>query len=319
VPKKFGKELGIFVLLIVLCVIVATLNHRFLSVINFQNMSRLVGEYGIFGIGAALVIITGGIDLTVGSMLALLAVVLSIAMMEKHIPAPISVLIVLAIAAGLGSIHAFLITKVRLQPFIVTLCGLLFYRGLTQYIANDQSKGFGDAEKLGWLYTAASGSVFGIPTPFLIMLVIAVVVGVGLHRSVYGRYLYAVGRNEEAARYSGIQTKRIIAGAYIIAATLTGIAAILIGVDTGSISPSVHGSSYELYGIAAAVLGGCSLQGGEGSIIGVILGTALLQVLQNLVTLLGIPSSLNFAVLGAVILIGVIADRLLRRNTAGAG
>ena len=317
-PKKLGKEFGIFILLVVLCIVVATKNPRFLSAVNLQNMGRLIGEYGIFGIGAALVIITGGIDLTVGSMLALLAVILSILLMEKHISSPLSVLIVLAIAAALGGVNAFLITKLKLQPFIVTLCGLLFYRGLTLYVANEQSKGFGDSEKLGWLYTASSGYVFGVPTPFLIFIVIALIVGVVLHYSVYGRYLFAVGRNEEAARYSGIQTKRVIGGAYVIAATLTGIAAILIGVDTGSISPSVHGSSYELYGIAAAVLGGCSLQGGEGSIIGVLLGTALLQVLQNLVILLNIPSSLNFAVLGAVILIGVIADRLLRRNPGGA-
>ena len=138
--------------------------------------------------------------------------------------------------------------------------------------------------------------------------------GVVLHRSIYGRYLYAVGRNEEAARYSGVNTRRIIAGAYIISGTLAGLAAILIAFYTNSISPSSHGQSYELYGIAAAVLGGCSLRGGEGSIIGILIGAALLQVLQNLVNLLNIPSSLNFAVVGAVILLGVITDQLLKKK-----
>jgi len=142
-----------------------------------------------------------------------------------------------------------------------------------------------------------------------------------LHRSVYGRYFYAVGKNEEAARYSGIRASRVIVSAYIICSGLTAFSAILIAMYTRSISPAVHGSFYELYAIAAAVLGGCSLRGGEGSIIGVVLGTVLLQVLQNLVNLLGIPSSLNFAVMGTVILIGVLADQYLvqrSRRTATA-
>jgi ribose transport system permease protein len=129
-----------------------------------------------------------------------------------------------------------------------------------------------------------------------------------LHRSVFGRHLYAVGRNEEAARYSGIATSRVIVSAYVICGLLTAISAIFFAMYTRSISPSSHGNFYELYAIAASVLGGFSLRGGEGSILGVVLGAMLLQVLQNLVNLLGIPSSLNFAVTGSVILLGVLAD-----------
>jgi ribose transport system permease protein len=249
-------------------------------------------------------------------MLALLGILLSIAMTEKHWSGIAAVIAILIGGTALGSIHGFLITRIKLQPFIVTLCGLLLYRGLSQYIASDETKGFADSSRLGWLYTAASGNFLAVPVPFLIMIVVAIVTGILLHYSVFGRYLYAVGRNEEAARYSGINTKRVIATAYVIAGFLTALAAILIAVDTGSISPSVHGNSYELYGIAAAVLGGCSLKGGEGSIIGVIIGTMLLRVLQNLIILLNIPSSLNFAVLGAVILIGVIVDQLVHQRSA---
>ena len=137
-----------------------------------------------------------------------------------------------------------------------------------------------------------------------------------LHRSVYGRYLFATGRNEEAARYSGIDTRLIITLAYTSSALLTAISGIIFAFYTNSVSPASHGNFYELYGIAAAVLGGCTLRGGEGSVIGVLIGTALLQVLQNLVNLLGIPSSLNFAVMGAVILLGVMTDQFFtsRRN-----
>jgi ribose transport system permease protein len=219
---------------------------------------------------------------------------------------------------ALGTIHGLLITKLQIQPFIVTLCGLLFYRGLARFIANDETKGFGNAAGFEWLRNLATGSVLGVPTPFVLFAIISIIMWVVLHRSVYGRYLFAVGRNELAARYSGINSARIVASAYIILGLLAGISAIVFAFYTNSVSPSSHGNFFELYGIAAAVLGGCSLRGGEGSIIGIMIGAALLQVLQNLVNLLGIPSSLNFAVMGAVILMGVIADQILQRRTVRA-
>jgi ribose transport system permease protein len=154
--------------------------------------------------------------------------------------------------------------------------------------------------------------------PFILLVVVAAVMWVVLHRSVYGRYLFAVGRNEEAARYSGINARAVVASAYVISGLTAGISGVLLAFYTNSVSPSSHGNFFELFGIAAAVLGGCSLRGGEGSVIGIIIGAALLQVLQNLVNLLGIPSSLNFAVMGAVILLGVIADQLLSRRSAAS-
>ena len=310
------KELGTFVLLVVLCVALAILNPSFLASANLQNLARLIGIYGIFSIGLGLVIITGGIDLSVGSVFALLGVLLSIFLVDWHLPAAIAVLAVIVISTSLGLINGFLITKVRIQPFIVTLCGLLFYRGLARFIANDETKGFGAAQGFETLQSMATGSVIGVPTPFIILVFISVVMWVVIHRSVYGRYLFAVGRNEVAARYSGINADLITASAYVLCGLLAAIAGVLLAFYTNSISPSSHGNFYELYGIAAAVLGGCSLRGGEGSIIGILIGTALLQVLQNLVNLLGIPSSLNFAVMGAVILIGVITDQLLRQRKA---
>jgi ribose transport system permease protein len=154
--------------------------------------------------------------------------------------------------------------------------------------------------------------------PFVLLVVIGVFMWVLLHRSVYGRHLFAVGRNAEASRYSGINSGNVTMVAYVISGALAGVASILIAFYTNSISPSSHGNFYELYAIAAAVLGGCSLRGGEGSIVGIVIGTALLQVLRNLVNLLDIPGSLDFAVMGAVILVGVIADQLLRRSGKGA-
>ena len=204
----------------------------------------------------------------------------------------------------------------------MTLCGLLIYRGVARFYTKDATAGFPfgvnfpDLEAITTGRTdivslITGGSVHSIPIPhaFFFMLVLAAVMWVVLHRSVFGRYLYAVGKNEEAARYSGIRTTRVIVAAYIICTTTAALAAIFFAMYTRSILPSGHGNFYELYAIAAAVLGGFSLRGGEGSIIGVVLGTILLQMLQNLVNLLGIPSSLNFAVMGSVILIGVLADQ----------
>ncbi len=310
------KELGTFILLVVLCVVLAVLNPSFLGGANLQNLARLIGIYGIFSIGLGMVIITGGIDLSVGSVFALLGVLLSIFLVEWQLPAAVAVLAVVGITTFLGAINGFLITRVKIQPFIVTLCGLLFYRGLARFVANDETKGFGAAQGFETLQSMATGSLVGIPTPFILLIVLSVVMWVVLHRSVYGRYLFAVGRNETAARYSGINADLVTSSAYILCGFLAGIAGVLLAFYTNSVSPSSHGNFYELYGIAAAVLGGCSLRGGEGSIIGILIGTALLQVLQNLVNLLGIPSSLNFAVMGAVILLGVLADQLLRQRQA---
>lgn len=326
------KELGLFVLLIVLCLVVIGVDigkqladgvalaqlelPRFLTGTNLTNMATRIGLYGVFSLGLGMVIITGGIDLSVGSMFALAGVLLSMALTEWNWPWPLAAAFVVAIPMLLGWGHGALITRMRIQPFIVTLCGLLLYRGLARYIADDGTKGFGNAEGFKQLANLATGKLWGLPAPFLILVVISVIMWFVLHRSVYGRYLLAVGRNEDAARFSGINTRFVIATAYVLMGLLTGVAGILLAFYTNSISPSNHGNFYELYGIAAAVLGGCSLRGGEGSVIGILIGTALLQVLENLVNLLGIPSSLNFAVMGAVVLIGVLADQIFQARAA---
>jgi len=315
------KELGISVLLFVLCAVTSVMNPKFLSAVNLVNTANLIGLYGVFSLGLGLVIITGGIDLSVGSMCALTGVLLAMSLTEWHWAWPLAAAMVLGVSMLLGLAHGLLITRGKLQPFIVTLCGLLLYRGIARFIAGDSTKGFSGAENIETLRHFASGKIFGLPAPFAILIVLSVVMWFVLHRSIYGRYLLAVGRNEQAARFSGINTRLIIASAYVIAALLTGVSGIMIAFYTNSVGPSNHGNFYELYGIAAAVLGGCSLRGGEGSVLGIIIGTALLLVLQNLVNLLTIfgkpiPSSLNFAVMGAVVLFGVLADQIFKNRSA---
>ena len=308
------REFGIFMLLLVLCTTVALINPRFLSVSNLQSRGGLIGIFGIFSIGSGIVIITGGIDLSIGSMMALLGVQLAILLVDKQWSWPLAILSVLAVGSLLGLAHGLLITRLKLQPFIVTLCGLLIYRGAARFVAQDETKGFGTEKGFEFLQKLATERTMGVPNPLIVMIIVAVIMWVVLHRSVYGRYLFAVGQNEAAARYSGINTRAMVSSAYVLSGLFGGVAGILLAFYTNSVSPSSHAESYELYGIAAAVLGGCSLSGGEGSILGIVLGTVLLQVLQNLVILLNIPSSLDFAVMGTVILLGVTADKLLKKK-----
>src|SRR6185295_13284361 len=219
------KELSILILFVVLCAVVAFMNPQFLSPENIQNTSRLIGTYGIFSIGVGIVVITGGIDLSVGSVFALLGVLLSIMLTEWHWPPAAAVSVVLGLGAGIGFMHGLLITRLRLQPFIVTLCGLLLYRGIARYIAEDTTKGFG-SQGFQWLRSLATGSVSSIPMPFVLLMLVAAAMGVMLYRSIYGRHLFAVGRNAEAARYSGINTNNVITAAYMISGSLAGLAAI---------------------------------------------------------------------------------------------
>jgi ribose transport system permease protein len=303
------KDLGLLLLIVVVGIVVTIINPRFLLPINLANTSNLIGLFGILSIGQAFVIITGGIELSVGSLVALLGVLFIDFVAVQNMPWPVALLVILLLGGVVGTVHGWLITRLNLQPFVVTLCGLLIYRGAARFYTADGTAGFAFGQSFPDLEFLTSGRTYGVPNSFIALIVIAIVMWVVLHRSVFGRYLYAIGKNEEAARYSGLHTGRMIMVAYVICGVLTALSAVLFAMYTRSISPASHGQFYELYAIAAAVLGGFSLRGGEGSLVGVILGTILLQELQNLVNLLGIPSSLNFAVMGGVILIGVLVDQ----------
>jgi ribose transport system permease protein len=310
------KNLGLIILILVVSAAVAILNPRFLSPVNLSNTANLIGLFGIFAIAQAFVIISGGIELSSGSVIALLGVIF-VDLVGNDVLSPLTAtLLVLALGAVIGVLHGVLIARVGLQPFVVTLCGLLIYRGIARYYTEDATAGFAFGASFPTLEWLTAGRILGVPNSLTAMLLIAVLTGILLHRSVYGRTLLATGRNPEGARYSGVNTQLVLIVAYLICAVLTAISAIFIAMYTRSISPASHGNFYELYAIAAAVLGGCSLRGGEGSILGVVLGTVLLQVLQNLVNLLGIPSSLNFAVMGSVIILGVLADNWFLQRKA---
>ena len=310
------KILGISGVLLAVFVFTALLEPNFLTAYNLQNTLRWTGLFGIISIGAAFVIITGGIDLSTGSVIALVGVLVPMMLIDADWPLFVVFLVLAGMLLLLGLLHGLLVTKLNLQPFVVTLCGLLFYRGIARWITGDQTQGFGVAFE--GLRQLAIGRIpitdsFGLPVPFVLMVVIALLAGALLNHTIWGRYMMALGHSEEAARFSGINTDRIIVVAYIIGVMTAGLGGVLFALDVNSVQPAVHGNFYELYAIAAAVLGGCSLRGGEGSILGVVIGAAVLRLLYNAINILGISTQLEFAIIGAVILVGVIADEFVRR------
>jgi ribose transport system permease protein len=310
------KAIGITVLLIVVCVLTALKEPNFLGPYNAGNLVKLISMFAILGLGAALVIITGGIDLSIGSVVGLVGVTLGWLLSVQHwsVPAALGACALLALA--IGAFHGLLVTKVRLQPFVVTLCGLLIYRGMARSLTHDQGLGFGNSfEGLRFMATGKLRFIgdYTLPVPSLVLVGVAVLTAVFLHLTVWGRHLLATGRNEEAACYSGLRTSRYIMLAYMLCSLLAGLGGVLFALDVNTLQPDNLGNFYELYAIAAAVLGGCSLRGGEGSVLGVVVGAALMRVLTNAVGVLGVSNQWEFAIIGIVILIAVIVDEVLRR------
>jgi ribose transport system permease protein len=323
VVGDFGrlKVLGIVGLLVAVCLLTAIFSPAFYSGFNLENLLTRTSLFGILSIGAAFVIISGGIDLSIGSVVALVGCLLPWLLTQRDWPVTLALLACAGISLCIGLAHGLLITRLRMLPFIATLCGLLLYRGIARGFTGDQTQGF--QGRFDGLRQLSLGRIplpgvqgFGLPVPVVILLVVALASAVFLNRTVWGRYLLALGRSEQAARYSGIPTKPLTVLAYVISAMLAGLGGILFVFEDGSAQPSIYGNFYELWAIAAAVLGGVSLRGGEGSIIGVVAGAAVLQVLRNSITLVGIPDQLDFAVVAIVILLGVTADELIRRIAA---
>lgn len=313
------KILGILGLLIAICIFARLSSEYFLTPFNVENLLRRSALFGIISIGAGFVIMGRGIDLSIGSVVCLIGIMTPWLLTEHGWPVWLVLPAMLTLSLAIGLMHGLLITRLRLQPFVVTLCGLLLYRGIARGLTADQTQGFeGEFDALRFLGTGRIDvpfmDDFGIPMPVVFLVIIAIASIIILHKTVAGRYLLAIGRNEEAARYSGINTARITTASYMMCSLLAGFGGLLFVLNVGSAQPVDFGNFYELYAIAAAVLGGCSLRGGEGSIIGIVIGAAVMQVLRNTITLTDwIPDMVEYAVIGAVILAGVIADETIRR------
>ncbi len=312
------KHWGLVILLACVVIVTALFGQNFLTAYNLMNLAQRTALFSILALGAGLVIGTGGIDLSIGSVVCLTGIALPWLLVEHGWSPWLAVPLVVLGSACLGLAHGLFITRLGLQPFLVTLCGLLLYRGVARWMTGDQSQGFqGEFDGLRSIAVARwpvpGLGPFRLPATVAPLIVLSLIVAIVLTRTVWGRWLLATGSNESAARCSGLPTARLTASAYIACSALAGLGGVLFICDLGSAQPSDFGNFYELYAIAAAVLGGCSLRGGRVSVVGIVLGTAMLQVLRNSINLLGLGSQLEFAVIGAVLLAGVAADELVRR------
>ena len=415
------KNAGIFLLLLVIVVVATSINGSFADPANVRTLVRDTSLYGLISIGVAFVIITGGIDLSIGSLIALSGVLLvqvidvdyratgfrtviaetrpqvtepfqwpalrlqdplpdvnegdrltyqgfagqqsvtvagtrqvgdqtwveirgPLQLLRAGIPVGLTqithrnpwlaCLIVLLVAAAIGLLHGVLVTWGNLQPFVVTLCGLLIYRGIARVRTHDDQVGLLSA--VPDFKAALTGTAFPIPLPLIgrisgrtdawyqltwidfpvtgvLLVVVATLAWLFLNRTVYGRHLLALGQNEQAARYSGVATRRLTILAYVVCSSLAGLAGILFTLDWNSVQPGVSGTFYELYAIAAAVLGGCSLRGGQGALVGVIAGAAVMRCLYKAIAVLGIRQEWEMVIIGLALLAGVVFDEAFRR------
>ncbi len=309
------KTLGLLLLLVGMFALLLVLRlDQFGSNYNQANLWRHISLLAIFAIGEGFVIITGGIDLSVGSLIGFTGMLCASLMVFLDIPPILAIPAVLTFSTLVGLAHGQLITRLKIPPFLVTLSSMMFFQGMSMLINNNGRIPLGP-DFPGFRSLGRGGLALGelrIPVPFLILLGVVGIAYFLLNRTVLGQYLLAVGSNEEAARYSGIHTDRVKRFAYMASSFLAGVAGILYAGYLPSPGPTV-GQTYELYAIAAAVLGGCSLTGGEGSVIGIVIGAAIMQTLINGTNLLGISSNHEKWIIGAVILIAAILDMTIKR------
>ena len=296
--KEFFDKYRSLIALALLVVVVSILSPSFLTTKNIFNVLRQTSVNAIIAAGMTFVILTGGIDLSVGSILAISGAVCA-SMLVSGTNMIIAIIVALAIGAVVGFLNGFIISKGKLQPFIATLATMTVFRGLTLVFTDGKPITFG---KIG------GGSIFGIPTPAIIMIVVFLVCGYVLNNTTMGRHTYALGSNEDAAKLSGLNTDKIKIAVYTISGILAAVAGIIITSRLYSAQPTA-GNSYELDAIAAVVLGGTSLTGGKGKISKTIVGALIMGVLSNALNLLDVSSYYQMMVKGVVILIAVLLDR----------
>jgi len=302
---------------------------------NLKNILNQQAFFAVLTLGAGVLIVTGGIDLSIGSVVGASAVGFGVLMRNGVSPVP-AMAIVLGCGVIIGLIHGLLITRLKLQAFLVTLCGLFVYRGLARSLSPGQNTGLQlirrehpeFSDELGSLRHLLTGKtidgVFEFPMQIVVTLLLALVIGLVLHGTVYGRYWYAMGHNDQAARYAGIKTDRQRLWVYILCSLLASFGGVLTLLFYSDANPETTGETWELYAITGAVLGGCSLRGGEGTVVGMVLGAAVLPLLKNLISFVGAMAfvqkyikdidKITPALVGLTLLLGTIADEFFRRR-----
>ncbi len=298
-----GTQVGIVTALVAEVALFSLLSPHFLTADNLLNVSLQVSISAIIAAGMTMVILTGGIDLSVGSLVAFVGVLCTM-VLQSTSSLPMAIVVGLLAGMASGAVAGVFVTRFRITPFIVTLALMTVWRGFA-FILTDARPVWDLPESFG---TFGAGRLLGIPVPTIVMVVVFLAGHVVLTRTKFGRYVYAVGGNAEAARLAGIRTNRILFSVYLLCGALTAVSGILLASRLNSGQPNA-GLMYELDVIAAVVVGGTSLQGGRGTIIGTFVGSMLIGVLRNGLNLLNVDSYVQQVVVGGVILLAVLMDR----------
>ncbi|ALA70171.1 ribose ABC transporter permease [Geobacillus stearothermophilus 10] len=300
--KKLGPLIGLFLL----CIVLSILSNDFLTMDNWLNLLRQVSINALIAFGMTFVILTGGIDLSVGSVLALSSAITA-GMMTQGINGFVAILVGLLAGMVMGALNGVIITKGKVAPFIATLATMTAFRGLTLvYTDGRPITGFASDDIL--FQMMGRGYFFGIPVPIILMLMVYIALYVVLKKTTFGRHTYAVGGNEEASRLSGLRVDRLKIYVYALTGALSALAGLILTSRLNSAQPTA-GTAYELDAIAAVVLGGTSLSGGKGWIFGTLVGALIIGVLNNGLNLLNVSSFYQQVIKGAVILLAVLLDR----------
>jgi rhamnose transport system permease protein len=305
----FLSQEGILFIIFMLAVIVLnSTNENFLTTENLFNQGRLIAEIGLIALPMTFIIITGGIDLSVGSILGLSAILTGY--LWQTVGLPLEMAIVLAILVGClaGFVNGLMIVYVNVPPLIMTLATLAFYRGLAQGISEARSvTGYPE-----WFFTLGQGEVLGFPTQLWLLLIGIIISAIVLHRTTLGRTLYAIGNNATGARFSGLKVERTTLIIYTFSGLMAGISGVIF-VSRFTTTRSDMGNGLELDAIAAVVLGGTSIFGGKGSILGTVLGLLTIQVLKYGMGINGITNDATIIIIGSVLIFSILVNNQIQR------
>jgi rhamnose transport system permease protein len=305
-------ETVLALLIVAVLLVLAQQSDRFFTAENLLNQGRLSAELGLISLTMTFVIVTGGIDLSVGSILGLCAITVGVFWKNVGLPLPLAMVLAVGVGGLCGLGNGLIITRFRVPPLIATLATLALYRGLAEGISQSRSvRGYPE-----WFFHLGQGDTAGVPTQVWILLLVAVAAAVILGRTTFGRATYALGANETAARFSGVAVDRTKLLIYAASGLASGLAAVIF-VSRVSTTRSDMGTGLELDAVTAVVLGGTSIFGGRGTIVGTVLGLVLIQALRNGLALAGVKGDGTIVVIGAILILAILVSNFVGRDGDG--
>jgi rhamnose transport system permease protein len=307
--KLLRHETILAVLVVVALFVLALQSDKFFTIDNLLNQGRLMTEVGLIAIVMTFVIVTGGIDLSVGSILGMSAILLGVFWKNLGLPLELAMLLTLGVGTLAGFVNGLIITRFKFPPLIATLGTLALYRGIAEGVSEARSvRGYPD-----WFYVLGQGQFLGVPTQLWLFLVATVIAAIVLGMTTWGRATYAIGSNETAARFSGLRVDWIKIAIYSASGFAAALAAVIF-VSRVSTTRSDMGTGIELDAITAVVLGGTSIFGGRGTIVGTVLGLILIQALKNGLSLAGVKSDGTIVLIGAVLILTILVSNFVYRG-----